>query len=364
MTLQQTSSNVITTGCFNVEYTDNNPINIQSAYPISDEEGKKLTSYTFTITNTCDIRVLYQVNLEILDTTTLLNHSYLKAQFNESESNLLSNYEVVTKTIPNTTNAYELGMGVLSKKGSKTFTLRLWLDENTPTVSEAMDKTLESKIVVQTVSELDTYTEEALNGADPVLKENLIPVTIANDGTVTKANIKEKWYSYEEKIWANAVILKDENMTYPDGSVIPESNIESYFVWIPRYKYKIFNDSLYNGLTEVDNSKVQRIEVEFESKDVTPSEGNKNNEWLTHPAFTSFGSNGFWVGKFETSKSNNSSENAVNPMGVQIKPNVVSWRNIQIGNAFYTSYYYERNLDSHMMKNLNCVIRRLKNSYI
>ncbi len=97
---------------------------------------------------------------------------------------------------------------------------------------------------------------------------------------------------------------------------------------------------------------------------MTPSEGNKNNEWLTHPAFTSFGSNGFWVGKFETSKSNNSSENAVNPMGVQIKPNVVSWRNIQIGNAFYTSYYYERNLDSHMMKNLNCVIRRLKNSYI
>ena len=123
-------------------------------------------------------------------------------------------------------------------------------------------------------------------------------------------------------------------------------------MWIPRYKYKIFNDSLYNGLTEVDNSKVQRIEVEFESKDVTPSEGNKNNEWLTHPAFTSFGSNGFWVGKFETSKSNNSSENAVNPMGVQIKPNVVSWRNIQIGNAFYTSYYYERNLDSHMMKNM------------
>jgi len=39
-------------------------------------------------------------------------------------------------------------------------------------------------------------------------------------------------------------------------------------VWIPRYKYKIFNDSLYNGLTEVDNSKVQRIEVEFESKGV------------------------------------------------------------------------------------------------
>ena len=199
MTLQQTSSNVITTGCFNVEYTDNNPINIQSAYPISDEEGKLLTPYTFTITNTCNIRVLYQVNLELLDTSTL-NPDYVKVQFEESESNLLSNYEVVTKTIPNAVNAYELGTGVLSKKGSKTFTLRLWLNENTPTVSEAMNKILESKIVVQTVSGLDTYTEEALNGADPVLKENLIPVTIENDGTVKKADMKEKWYSYEEKV--------------------------------------------------------------------------------------------------------------------------------------------------------------------
>ena len=265
MTLQQTSSNVITTGCFNVEYTDNNPINIQSAYPISDEEGKLLTPYTFTITNTCNIRVLYQVNLELLDTSTL-NPDYVKVQFEESESNLLSNYEVVTKTIPNAVNAYELGTGVLSKKGSKTFTLRLWLNENTPTVSEAMNKILESKIVVQTVSGLDTYTEEALNGADPVLKENLIPVTIENDGTVKKADMKEKWYSYEEKVWANAVVLKDESISYSVGSVIPEDNIESYFVWIPRYKYKIFNDSLYNGLTEVDNSKVQRIEVSLKVK--------------------------------------------------------------------------------------------------
>jgi len=351
MTLQQSSSNVVTTGCFNVEYTDNNPINIQSAYPITDEEGKKLTPYTFTITNTCDMRVLYQVNLELLDTSTLLNHSYLKVQLAESEPDLLSNYEVVTKTILNATTSYKLETGVLSKKGSKTFTLRLWLNENTPATEDAMNKSLESKIVIQTVSGLDTYTEEALNGADPVLKEGLIPVTIENDGTVKKADMKEKWYSYEEKIWANAVILKNESVAYSDGSVIPEDNIESYFVWIPRYKYKIFNDNLYDGLTEIDNSKVQRIEVEFESNDVTPSVGNKTNQWLTHPAFTSFDSNGFWVGKFETSKSNGSSENAVNPMGVQIKPNIASWRNIQIGNAFYTSYYYERNLDSHMMKN-------------
>ena len=33
------------------------------------------------------------------------------------------------------------------------------------------------------------------------------------------------------------------------------------------------------------------------------------------------------------------------------KPNVYSWREIQVANAFYTSYDYKRDLDSHMMKN-------------
>ena len=36
---------------------------------------------------------------------------------------------------------------------------------------------------------------------------------------------------------------------------------------------------------------------------------------------------------------------------VQIKPNVYSWAGIQVANAFYTSFDYNRELDSHMMKN-------------
>ncbi len=34
-----------------------------------------------------------------------------------------------------------------------------------------------------------------------------------------------------------------------------------------------------------------------------------------------------------------------------IKPNVYSWRNSTVSNMFKTAYNYERNLDSHMMKN-------------
>jgi len=200
-----------------------------------------------------------------------------------------------------------------------------------------------------------TYKEGILNGADPVITDSLVPVSIEENGTVKKADTSISWYNYAKREWANAVILKDESQSYNVGEVIPEDAIESYFVWIPRYRYQIFDDGNYptrgSDTSTLDNNAVQTIQVVFESKDVTPSTGSTVGSWLTHPAFTSFNSNGMWVGKFETGTTLTSDYNVRNGGSVQVKPNVTSWRNIQVGNAFYTSYDYKRNLDSHMMKN-------------
>ena len=146
-----------------------------------------------------------------------------------------------------------------------------------------------------------SYSETILNGADPVLKEPLIPVTIENDGTVKRADLSLEWYNYENKEWANAVILFDEstNSSYQAGDTIPESAIESYFVWIPRYRYQIFDDGNYTDLTSTENA-TQTIQIAFENKDTPVSNGTTVGSWLTHPAFTAFNSNGMWVGKFET----------------------------------------------------------------
>ncbi|MCI8669582.1 MAG: hypothetical protein HFI34_08705 [Lachnospiraceae bacterium] len=219
------------------------------------------------------------------------------------------------------------------------------------------------------------YSENILNGADPVLKEGLIPITIDSDGTVRKASLGWEWYKYEEQRWANAVILEDENQVYRDGQIIPESNIESYFVWIPRYKYKIWNMGEYEGLSEnIDTTQVHQIEVVFGTDTTVDSatecrtpmlSGESGNcsigKYMTHPAFLSFGTNGMWVGKFETGYkgANTTTEAEQNPMNetigtpekVIIKPNVYSWRGIQVSNAFWTSYNYKRDYNSHMMKN-------------
>ena len=201
------------------------------------------------------------------------------------------------------------------------------------------------------------YSESILNGTDPILEEPLIAITIEEDGTVKKADVKSEWYSYEKKSWANAIILKDESTanSYSVGATIPEEKIESYFVWIPRYRYQIFDDGNYTVLESIENAE-QTIQVVFENKDTQVSSGSSVGNWLTHPAFTTFDSNGMWVGKFETGYDGATSltvaeQNVNDSSKIIIKPNVYSWRGIQVANAFYTSYDYKRNLESHMMKN-------------
>ena len=200
------------------------------------------------------------------------------------------------------------------------------------------------------------------NVSAPKLGEGLVPVTIENDGTVKYADTTKSWYNYCDKRWANVVILED-GTNYKVGDTISETDIQSYFVWIPKYKYKLWN-------VDTPIEKVHEIEIVFDETNTTDVEGvscktpmasgesgNCNNgEYMTHPAFISMGVNGFWVGKFETGYKGatsvaTSQVNANDTNKVIIKPNVYSWRGITVKNIFETSYNYKRNLESHMMKN-------------
>ncbi len=248
-----------------------------------------------------------------------------------------------------------------TKTGRLVVTLKKAYDKDLETTAE-----IECKLVA-TPEERETlgdeyvrplYKEEILNGTDPEIKDDLIPVTLSNDGTVKYADIYKEWYSYENKEWANAVIL-NEGVTYTVGDIIQESDIESYFVWIPRYKYQIFDEGNYTNQesdTKPSTSIAKEIQIEFESNSIEPSTGSKVNEWLTHPAFTNFDVNGFWVGKYETgykgaSSTEEAQVNEENSNKVIVKPNVYSWRKLTVSNVFKTAYNYNRDLDSHMMKN-------------
>ena len=382
-----TTSNVITTGTLKFSYTENTGvgrgISLSNALPVTDKKGKSYTEsgqvfdFTITGTNTSSKAIPYEITARLNKNSTL-DKNVVKVYLTDITS---EEKEVLEPTIYGDLLQTSIDVGENTEKTlyqttvdsntsnyEKKYRLRIWIDENTDfsgieqedgsMVYPYNNKTFTVTVNVYSQDNIvmnRDYSESILNGTDPVLKDNLVPIVIASDGTVTKADVKKKWYKYENKEWANAVILKDETKTYNNGDTIPEDNIESYFVWIPRYKYQIFDEGNYTGLTSIQN-KVQTINVVFENKDTTPSNGTTKGSYLTHPAFTSFDSNGFWVGKFETGYDGATSNSAavVNSVDISkiiIKPNVYSWRNMTVGNMFKNSYDYQRSLDSHMMKN-------------
>lgn len=185
---------------------------------------------------------------------------------------------------------------------------------------------------------------------EPNIKDGLIPIYYDEfNGVWKKAdqyNNDNNWYNYETKKWANAIIVKEKEkekyLKMDVNSVISEDDILGYFVWIPRFSYRLFNNSF-------DYLSVQEINVFLELKSDAKSAGDNNGEWLTHPAFT-FGNeelSGIWVGKFETTG------NAANPT---VKPNLNPLVNQKVSEQFnsslkFSSYMNSDLVDSHMAKN-------------
>ena len=132
------------------------------------------------------------------------------------------------------------------------------------------------------------------------------------------------------------------------GTEIKEEDILAYYVWIPRYKYQLFN---------VDSTTMDPIEIQIKFEEGIPnkSSGTANGDWLTHPAFT-LGTDeleGIWVGKFSTTGS------AETPT---IKPNIGMLTNQNVSTQFTTSQIFGTTtyltstgvseVDAHMMKNI------------
>ena len=89
--LQQENPNVVTTECFQINFTDGEGISINDAHPVSDEEGLTSTPYDFTITNICNSSASYQINLETLSVSgKQLPEKYLKANLMEETTSKIT----------------------------------------------------------------------------------------------------------------------------------------------------------------------------------------------------------------------------------------------------------------------------------
>ena len=235
--------------------------------------------------------------------------------------------------------------------------------------------------------------------ADGVITTEDLQLILSGTGTKVAAGIigesvsgdvmgTNQWYDYNLKKWANAVLVTSTNRsTYQSasaGTEITESDILAFYVWIPRFKYKVWNISKQAGAesTYAYNAYSEGIDIKWENSkastgtisctynyNVDSANGGvdlstttaetctgNNGDYYTHPAFT-FGSdnvNGFWIGKFELTGSSSQ---------LTILPSVTSFRNLtlrifstMIQNMQTSSNIYglstsRTNTDSHMLTN-------------
>ena len=199
ISLKSDGNNVAKSDCFKLELTsENDAITLNNMYPISDEEGLKTTGYTFTIKNICSIYASYQVNLEDLEVAKKLSNEYVKVSINNSIPKLLSTYQTVTPAIKEAIGSYMLTGGTLAPKdmnnSSKTYTLRLWMDYDTPLSDETTNAGFKNKISViataRTREELANNLAISYNGT---YTENKSTINVSAHSD--KYNIIE--YSYD-----------------------------------------------------------------------------------------------------------------------------------------------------------------------
>ena len=160
-------------------------------------------------------------------------------------------------------------------------------------------------------------------------------------------NSTKEWIEGIEYSYIGKTTAGDNNESKWANAEVTTNGVKSYFVWIPRYAYKI-------------NSNNQTIDVKFikDTGNIATDgtickyvrENPGENDYIIHPAFTNDVNNGgwdselpgIWIGKYETS--GNSSQ-------LKVQPGVQSLRNTTISNMFIYAKNYSTNLNSHMLKN-------------
>ncbi len=185
------------------------------------------------------------------------------------------------------------------------------------------------------------------------------------------------YYDFEE---TNREVYKNDKI----GTTIPMEEINTMWVWIPRYSYTIKSEdgTNYYGKKETGRMDMpsQALPGEIDVKFIPVSEndsegsaqytGNDPNGWFTPPGFT-FGDkdlSGIWMGKFEASHIENCvGQNHDTNTGcdlenlkVQIKPQVSTWVFIRVSTLELISmnmtkskniYGFDNTYDSHASSN-------------
>ena len=304
----------------------------------------------------------------------------------------------------NGTNANASGTGTLivefengrtymiDQNGNVTGPLEAPEETEEPETGGSIDTMLYGVIEIKWLMGDTNFVSESANA--PVIKTDIPNTTMKLVNYDTNGTpVYSTDYNYEENRWANAEVEID----YGNNQ-----KVKSYFVWIPRYAYRIiyFKDESskteYLNETKTENETIIEEQAIREGKIIgysdsrgivsidtegtikkvsgTTSLNIGGNYFRVHPAFIDDSKNdyenggwdeelpGIWVGKYETSLVKKSDGNDYNPVStmivdessdyaIRVEQNKTFWRNVTIDNQYTSAKAYNTNLNSHMLKN-------------
>ena len=321
---------VVKTAEYNLDYVGNDTVTFSNLEPVSDD----LINYNTTdnvirvefsvrgVKENKDEKLIYDVMLNEMNIDCALLNKYTKWNLYKNgrllssgnmdplfDGDVLSDSMRLTEiqeTLPKYNNDYDK------------YVLLFWISESCDDLSTCklvdqsniIGSNLSMKVFIalytgakKRYERVPNYDNSCAN--KPVLYDKMIPVTYSNGDWVvaddTNSNKSNLWYDYSNQKWANSVVVTDESKYSDVGTKIDNNDVLANFVWIPRFRYKLWNVG--NEVTDSYKAYDNGIDIIFENGLATSSNTKtENNLYITHPAFSN-NLRGFWISKYELSKS-------------------------------------------------------------
>ena len=187
------------------------------------------------------------------------------------------------------------------------------------------------------------------------------------------------WVEGKEYNYVEGSGTADNNQSKWANAKVTINGIDSYFVWIPRYAYRIVyfkdetskNEYRSGTLTEEEGVEQGKIVGYSDSRGIVDASGKKidgvanytginvGDYFTPHPAFTSdvnMGGwstelKGIWIGKFEASRADATATNSGSSTVLKTTHGVTSYVRMNIGEMYTRGKEYNDKLNSHMIKN-------------
>ena len=251
---EKSDDNIVANGI--VFNSIDNTVYLEKAIPTLDKFGKEEKGFSFSIKNTTNNPMKYELSL--VDDNSTINNNCIRYELTKNNQ-VLGIYTLTDDGI--------LEINTINSNEEINYVIKLWLDFN----SDVKVGRLSKKIAVAEV--VDENIQVTVN--EPLLTDGMIPVYYDEESNSWyksdgKNSYNSTWYNYEEQIWANAITVNSEKREYYEtskvGTRIAVDDINSMWVWIPRFSVLINNNEV--AVTFVDTNKKSYPAFSFDGKEL------------------------------------------------------------------------------------------------